>query len=64
MQVGDRPKLHGAGLGQVWRGCGFTKEGNMIRELLSKLEKQKFPKKVSVGDKLSPTENDCADYSA
>lgn len=38
----------------------FTKEGNMIRELLAKLEKQKFPKKVSVGDKLSPTENDCA----
>ena len=33
---------------QVWDRLGeavvFTKEGNMIRELLAKLEKQKFPK--------------------
>jgi hypothetical protein len=37
---------------QVWDRFGeaavFTKEGNMIRELLAKLEKQKFPKKYCI----------------
>ncbi len=29
VQVGDRPKLHGASLGQVWRGCGFYQRSNL-----------------------------------